>query len=290
MYNLRNKRILVGISGSIAAYKGAELVRQLKCHGAEVKVVMTSAACKFITPLTLQSLSGQAVHSELLDTDTESAIGHIELARWAEIIIIAPASANLIARLSHGMADELLTTLCLATSSPLYIAPAMNQKMWRNQLTQHNIDRLRSHGITVFEPAIGEQACGENGPGRMLEPALLVRLLHDCFSTGMLHGTHILITAGPTQEPIDPVRFISNRSSGRMGYAIAAAAIEAGANTTLISGPVAITAPDRADKIEIITASEMHRAVIENINKADIFIAAAAVADYQCAVVADQKD
>jgi phosphopantothenoylcysteine decarboxylase/phosphopantothenate--cysteine ligase len=278
---LNQRRILLGITGSIAAYKSAELVRRLREQGAQVRVVMTSAATQFITPLTLQALSGQRVHTELLDAQAEAAIGHIELARWAEMILIAPASADFLAKLAYGHADDLLSTLCLATTAPIAVAPAMNQHMWQAQVTQDNCQRLQNYGIQLFGPASGLQACGENGAGRMLEPSDLVRQLSEKFQTGLLQHHHILITAGPTREYLDPVRFISNRSSGRMGYAIAEAAREAGAQVTLISGPVSLNISPGIEQIFVESAQQMLAAVMAHVTKADIFIATAAVADYR---------
>jgi phosphopantothenoylcysteine decarboxylase/phosphopantothenate--cysteine ligase len=287
--NLSHKRILLGITGGIAAYKSADLVRRLREHGAEVRVVMTKGACEFITPLTMQALSGNPVHTKLMDPQSEATIGHIELARWSDVVIVAPASANFIARLAHGMADDLLSTLCLAADVPLLVAPAMNRRMWLNPATQDNITLLQNRNIMLLGPAEGRQACGEEGPGRMLEPAELIQGLSNIFQTELLIGTHMLVTAGPTREAIDPVRYISNRSSGRMGYAIARAAVEAGADVTLVSGPASQQPPDRVHCIEVTTAAQMHDAVMAAIGSTDIFIAAAAVADYRCATVAPQK-
>lgn len=289
MYQLTGKRILLGITGGIAAYKAAVLLRLLRQHGAEVRVVMTPNACEFITPLTLQALSGKPVHTELLDLETESAMGHIDLARWADLVLIAPASANFIARYSNGFAEDLLSTLCLATSSPVMLAPAMNQQMWLNSATQENIEKIKARGIAVIGPAEGDQACGENGPGRMLEAEEIASLAAKSFETNLLSGSRLLVTAGPTREAIDPVRYISNRSSGRMGYAVAMAAIEAGAEVSLISGPVNLSAPDRADLIKVTSAAEMYSAVMQKISNTDIFISAAAVADYSLQTIAEQK-
>ena len=289
MNNLVHKRILLGITGGIAAYKSAELVRRLREHGAEVRVVMTQSACEFITPLTMQALSDNPVHTGFLDLQCETAMGHIELARWADVIIVAPASANFIARLAHGMADDLLSTLCLAADAPLLIAPAMNQQMWLNPATVDNIGLLRKRGVLLLGPAAGLQACGETGPGRMLEAAELAKKVNTVFQTGSLSGTRILVTAGPTHEAIDPVRYIGNRSSGRMGFAIARAVLEAGAEVTLIAGPVSQTPPDRVHCIQVTSAARMHDAVMDAVGTMDIFIAAAAVADYRCVKVAPQK-
>ncbi len=289
MYQLTGKRILLGVTGGIAAYKAAVLLRLLQQHGAVVRVVMTRNACEFITPLTMQALSGKPVHTELLDLETESAMGHIDLARWADLVLIAPASANFIARYSNGFAEDLLSTLCLATSSPVMLAPAMNQQMWLNAATQENLKKIIARGIAVIGPAEGDQACGENGPGRMIEPEEIASLAAKSFETNILSGSRLLVTAGPTREAIDPVRFISNRSSGRMGYAVAMAAVEAGAEVSLISGPVNLSAPDRAELINVTSAAEMYSAVMQKISTTDIFISAAAVADYSLDTIAEQK-
>ncbi len=287
--NLTNKRIIVGISGGIAAYKGAELVRRLKQHGAQVRVVMTAAAQQFITPLTLQALSGNPVHTALLDTEAEAAMGHIELARWADALIIAPASADCIARIAQGQADDLLTTLVLALNAPLALAPAMNQAMWLDAATQDNAQLLQRRGAHLFGPAEGSQACGDTGPGRMLEADDLAECLSCLFASGALAGLRVTITAGPTREAIDPVRFISNHSSGKMGYALAEAAVEAGALTTLISGPVALPSPPKVDLVRVNSAREMHAASMTAAASCDIFIATAAVADYRPKKAASQK-
>jgi phosphopantothenoylcysteine decarboxylase/phosphopantothenate--cysteine ligase len=287
--SLTNKRILLGVCGGIAAYKSADLVRRLRETGAEVQVVMTRSACAFITPLTMQALSGRPARVELLDPAAEAAMDHIELARWCDVILVAPATANFIARLSHGLADDLLAAVCLAANVPVLIAPAMNQQMWRNPATQANVQTLAARGVLLAGPAAGAQACGETGPGRMLEPQELLAAVQCVFSTGTLHGKHVLVTAGPTQEAIDPVRFISNRSSGRMGFAIARAAEEAGADVTLISGPVSLPAPERVKYIKVRTAAQMRDAVLAEAGRQDIFIAAAAVADYSCNVIAPEK-
>ena len=281
MQRLNKKRILVGITGGIAAYKTAELVRHLRKLGAEVHVVMTRAACEFITPLTLQALSGNAVHTDLLDPKAEAGMGHIELARWADVILVAPATADFMARLANGHGDDLLTTLCLATSAPLCLAPAMNQGMWNDNATRNNRQILEDRGIIQFGPAEGSQACGETGPGRMLEPMELIEHLAGMFKQGTLTGRRVIITAGPTREAIDPVRYISNHSSGKMGYALAEAAVEAGADVTLISGPVNRETPDRVTRADVTSARDMHRAVHETIADCDIFISTSAVADYR---------
>lgn len=289
MANLTNRNILLGITGGIAAYKSAELIRRLKDHGAEVRVVMTKAAQTFITPLTMQALSGNPVHTQLLDTEAEAGMGHIELARWADLIIIAPCSANFIARLAEGKADDLLTTLCLASKAPIALAPAMNQAMWSNSATQANMNTLQQRGLHILEPDEGSQACGDVGPGRMQEAEVIAAKLSEMFQTRLLEGKRVIITAGPTREAIDPVRYISNHSSGKMGYALAQAAIDAGAKVTLISGPVAIEPPDRATTINVVSAEQMRDAVMDNINDCDIFIASAAVADYRPKQIAEQK-
>ena len=289
MYQLTGKRILLGVTGGIAAYKAAILLRQLRQHGAEVRVVMTHNACEFITPLTMQALSGKLVHTKLLDLETESAMSHIELARWPDLVLIAPSSANFIARYSNGFAEDLLSTLCLATSSPVMLAPAMNQQMWQNPVTQENLKKLKTRGIIIIGPGKGEQACGENGLGRMLEPEEILTLAAKSFETNILSGSRLLITAGPTREAIDPVRYISNHSSGRMGYAVAMAGIEAGAEVSLISGPVNLSAPSRAKLINVISTAEMYFAVMQKVSSTDIFISTAAVADYSLQNIAYKK-
>ena len=289
MEQLTNKQIILGITGGIAAYKSAELVRLLKQAGANVRVVMTNAAREFITPLTMQALSGNPVHSTLLDPEAEAGMGHIEQARWADLILVAPASADFMARLATGQGNDLLTTLCLATTAPIAIAPAMNQAMWKDNNTQHNLALLKKNDVVVMGPAHGAQACGDTGPGRMLEPAELARLTANQFQYQSLTGKHLVITAGPTREAIDPVRYITNHSSGKMGYALAEAAIEAGAKVTLISGPVNLAAPPRVKRISVTSAQEMYEAVMKVISDTDIFIASAAVADYTPISAADQK-
>ncbi|MGB0937691.1 MAG: bifunctional phosphopantothenoylcysteine decarboxylase/phosphopantothenate--cysteine ligase CoaBC [Colwellia sp.] len=289
MQILQDKNIVLGISGGIAAYKTPELVRRLKDNGANVRVVMTNAAKAFITPLTLQAVSGYQVSDSLLDEQAELGMGHIELAKWADLILIAPATADVIARITAGMANDLLTTLCLATSAPIAIAPAMNQQMWHASITQENIERLQQRGISIWGPGSGEQACGDIGYGRMLEADELATLTIDSFCDKYLAGQHWLITAGPTREAIDPVRYISNHSSGKMGYAIASAALRAGANVTLISGPVAINPPIGAKLVAVNSAVQMHEQAIANAASHDIFISCAAVADYRLDSVAEQK-
>ncbi|MFW5426232.1 MAG: bifunctional phosphopantothenoylcysteine decarboxylase/phosphopantothenate--cysteine ligase CoaBC [Methylophagaceae bacterium] len=278
---LHNKKIVLGVTGSIAAYKSADLVRRLSEKGADVRVVMTKSACEFITPLTLQTLSGHPVAVELLDADEEAAMGHIKLARWADWILIAPATADTIARLASGRADDLLAALCSASESPLAIAPAMNNKMWQNEATQNNIRHLRSQSAQILGPVSGDQACGEQGEGRLLEPNDIVEALARLVVPARLQGKRIVITAGPTHEPIDPVRFIGNRSSGKMGFAVAAAAAEAGADVTLISGPVNLPAPTSVHRIDVETAQQMHDKVMEHVHNCDLFIACAAVADFR---------
>ena len=289
MQALVNKRILLGITGGIAAYKSAELTRRLRDQGATVRVVMTPAATEFITPLTLQALSGNPVHTDLLDHGAEAAMGHIELARWADMIVIAPATANFIARLSNGLADDLLSALCLATTAPLLVAPAMNQQMWQNPATQENIARLQDRGITLLGPASGAQACGETGPGRLLEPDEIVPAIIAAGRTNALGGVSVMVSAGPTREFIDPVRYLSNRSSGKMGYAVARAAEEASASVTLVSGPVALTPPARVRIIEVISAGQMYDSILKEAASCDIFISAAAVADYRSRETVLQK-
>jgi len=289
MQILQDKKIVLGISGGIAAYKTPELVRRLKEQGADVRVVMTDGAKAFITPLTLQAVSGNHVSDSLLDTQAELAMGHIELAKWADILIIAPATADLIARIAAGMANDLLSTLCLATNAPIAIAPAMNQKMWHAPATQRNIETLTQWGYHIWGPGSGEQACGDVGLGRMLDVPDLVTLSSDFFVEKHLAGQHWLITAGPTREAIDPVRYISNHSSGKMGYAIAHAALRAGAKVTLISGPVTITPPVGCHIINVESAAEMHQQALEHVKEATTFVACAAVADYRVANVAQEK-
>jgi len=289
MSSLQNKRILLGVSGGIAAYKSAELVRRLQDEGASVRVVMTRAATEFITPLTMQALSGHPVSLDMMDTESEATMSHIELARWADLILVAPATANLMARLSHGEASDLLSALCLVTTAPLALAPAMNQGMWQKPATQENLTTLRDRGLIIFGPAEGYQACGDVGPGRMIEPADIVAAAAGLFESGKLSDKRIVITAGPTREAIDPVRYLSNQSSGKMGYALARAAVEFGAKTTLISGPVNLDPPDRVDLIKVISAREMYDAAVAAVADCDVFIAAAAVCDYRPVNVSAQK-
>lgn len=286
---LNQKRVLLGVTGGIAAYKSAQLVRRLRDTGAEVRVVMTEAAAGFVTPLTFQTLSGHRVHTRLMEPDQEAAMDHISLARWADVVLVAPATANFLAKLTHGMADDLLSTICLSLESPLAVAPAMNQAMWSNPATQENIRQLSARGIRLFGPSFGAQACGEVGFGRMLEPDQLLERLAGVFTTGALAGCRVLITAGPTREAIDPVRFIGNRSSGKMGYSMAAAAAEAGARVLLVSGPVALSPPDSVECVNVENAAEMFDAVMSRVADIEIFIATAAVADYRPRAVAGQK-
>ena len=286
---LAEKHIVLGITGGIAAYKSAEIVRRLIEQGAVVQVVMTEAAKAFIAPLTLQALSGRPVRDSLLDPSAESGMGHIEIARWADQIVIAPASADFIARLAGGMASDLLTTVCLATSAPIALAPAMNQGMWNNTATQRNIDTLTADGVSLLGPASGAQACGDVGPGRMLEPADIVNHLMDSGKVRALDGTNVTITAGPTWEALDPVRALSNHSSGKMGYAVAAAAAAAGASVTLVSGPTALNPPSGIRYQPVQSAEDMLAAVEREIEDCDVFIGVAAVADYRPAQSASSK-
>ncbi|AXB30228.1 bifunctional phosphopantothenoylcysteine decarboxylase/phosphopantothenate--cysteine ligase CoaBC [Vibrio campbellii] len=289
MQTLAGKKILLGISGGIAAYKCAELTRRLIERGAQVQVVMTKAAKEFITPLTMQAVSGRPVSDSLLDPAAEASMGHIELAKWADLVLLAPATADLIARMSAGMGNDLLTTLVLATDSPVAVSPAMNQQMYRNVATQENIATLARRGMHIWGPAAGEQACGDVGPGRMLEPMQLVHLCEQFFQPKLLAGKSLLISAGPTREAIDPVRYISNHSSGKMGFALANAAAQLGAKVTLISGPVSLNTPAGVERINVASAQEMHDAVMAHAPSHDAFISCAAVADYRPENVASQK-
>ena len=286
---LTGVHVLLGVSGGIAAYKGAETVRRLRDAGADVRVVLTENAARFVTALTFQALSGNAVRTSLWDESAEAAMGHIELARWADEILIAPASADLIARLAHGQADDLLTTLCLATAAPVSVAPAMNQQMWANAATQANIGVLRSRGVRVFGPASGGQACGEFGSGRLLEAMEIVDELAAVRAPRELAGWKVLVSAGPTFEDIDPVRFIGNRSSGRMGFAVAEAAAQGGAEVTLIAGPVALPTPAGVTRIDVRSAREMRAAVLAAAPRNDVFVSAAAVGDFRAQDIAAQK-
>lgn len=281
---LDQQRVLLGITGGIAAYKSPDLVRRLKDAGAEVRVVMTPSSSRLVSPTVFQAVSGHPVRSELWDEAAEAAMGHIELARWATLVLIAPATAHLMSQLASGAAGNLLTTVCLATSAPLAIAPAMNQAMWRHAATQANRSTLESRGVRFIGPASGSQACGDVGPGRMVEPADIVAALDEAPASdiaGLLKGLRVLVTAGPTREPIDPVRFISNRSSGKMGFAVARAAVEAGAEVTLVAGPVNLQTPAGTRRIDVETAAEMCTATLDRIGEVDIYIGAAAISDYR---------
>jgi phosphopantothenoylcysteine decarboxylase/phosphopantothenate--cysteine ligase len=287
---MQGKRVLLGVTGGIAAYKSPDLVRRLREQGAEVQVVLTSGAREFVTPMTFQAVSGREVRSDLWDPEAEKAMSHIELARWADFVIIAPATADFLARLATGQADDLLTTLCLATDAPIALAPAMNRLMWSNPATQANVATLKSRGIHVWGPGEGDQACGEVGAGRMLEPTQLAGYLANTLvPTGPLAGKRVLLTAGPTRERIDPVRFISNRSSGKMGFAVAAAAREAGADVTIVCGPVNLATPPGVNRVDVESAADMLNAVMKNIDGVDIFVATAAVADYRPANPVESK-
>lgn len=283
------KNVLLAIGGGIAAYKSADLIRRLKERGFDVRVVMSQSAKEFITPLTLQALSGYPVASDLLDPAAEAAMGHIELARWADLVVVAPATANLIARINAGMADELITTTCLATEAPVVICPAMNQQMYRNQATQDNLANLTKRGLTIWGPASGSQACGEVGPGRMQEPLEIAQQVEQFFAPKLLQGRSILLTAGPTREAIDPVRYISNHSSGKMGFAIATAAAAMGADVTLVAGPVHLPTPSGVNRIDVESTQDMLNAVMQHVDTHDIFIGCAAVADYRIDQIAEDK-
>lgn len=292
---LAAKRILLGISGGIAAYKSADLVRRLKERGAEVRVILTDAAQQFITPLTLQAVSGNPVSTSMLDPAAEAAMGHIELAKWADLIVVAPASADIIAKLAHGMASDLLTTCVLASAAPVAVAPAMNQQMYNNIATQQNLATLKKHKFHIYGPGAGEQACGDTGYGRMLEPLELVALIEQTLiektqlPATPLAGLRFVITAGPTREALDPVRYLSNHSSGKMGFALAAAAAAKGADVTLISGPVQLDTPAGVKRVDVISAEQMFEAALKAAVNSDIFIGCAAVADYRAAQVAINK-
>lgn len=303
--SLANKNVLLGVTGGIAAYKSPDLVRKLTALGANVRVVLTSSAAEFVSPLSLQAVSGNTVHQHLLDPAAEAAMGHIELAKWADVLLIAPATANTLAKLAHGMADDLLTTLYLATTAKVFIAPAMNQQMWKAPATLANVNILANYGVEFIGPASGEQACGDLGAGRMVEPVDIAHTVCEALddnhityneqssvpinSGEVLTGKHVLITAGPTQEPLDPVRYISNHSSGKMGFAVAEAAANAGAEVTLVAGPVSLATPKGCKRIDVVTADEMLTACMQSASKADIFISTAAVADYKAVNVADNK-
>jgi len=283
------KRVVLGVTGGIAAYKSADLVRRLRDAGADVRVVMTRGAQAFVTPLTFQAVSGHPVHCEFLDAAAEAGMGHIELARWADQVLVAPATADFLARLAHGFADDLLSTICLATTAPLVLAPAMNLQMWANAATQHNCTVLQERGVRLIGPESGSQACGETGPGRMVEPAQLVAALLGDTPLSLLAGRHVVVTAGPTYEDIDPVRYIGNRSSGRMGFAVAAAAAAAGARVSLIAGPVSLATPAGVERTDVRSAREMRDEALRLARGADIFVGVAAVADYMPARSATQK-
>ena len=289
MSRLPNRRIVLGVAGGIAAYKAADLVRRLRDRNFEVRVVMTAAAREFVAPLTFQALSSNPVHCDLLDEQAEAGMGHIELARWADLVLIAPATANVLARLAHGFADDLLTTLCLATTAPVVVAPAMNQQMWQAGATRANVLALLERGVAMLGPGEGDQACGEVGPGRMLEPDEIAARIAARFRGGALEGVEVLVTAGPTREALDPVRYLTNHSTGKMGYAVAVAAVEAGARVSLVSGPTALPAPPGVERIDVTSAEEMYTKVMARAARCDIFIAAAAVGDYRPARCAEQK-
>ena len=289
MSALSDRKILLGVTGGIAAYKAAELLRLLQKAGAEVRVVMTPAAREFVQPLTYQALSGHRVYVDLFDAEADSAMDHIELARWCDLLLVAPASADFLGKLNAGYADNLLLTLCLASKQAVAVAPAMNQQMYANAATADNLRQLAARGVLVWGPDEGDQACGDVGPGRMLEPAHLCDLVDAHFAPGRLDGVELLLTAGPTREAIDPVRYISNHSSGKMGYALAAAAREQGARVTLVSGPVSLPVPAGVERVDVESALQMHDAVMQRAAKADIFIACAAVADYRVDQAAAQK-
>ena len=285
---MSGKHVVLGVTGGIAAYKSADLVRRLRDQGAQVRVVMTRGAQAFVTPLTFQAVSGHPVHTELLDAGAEAGMGHIELARWADFIMVAPATADFIARVAHGLADDLLTTICLAARAPLVLAPAMNQQMWANPATRENCRLLQDRGVRMVGPASGSQACGDTGPGRMSEPADLVAALFENTPAG-LAGLSVVVTAGPTYEDIDPVRFIGNRSSGRMGFAVAAAAAEAGARVSLVAGPSRLETPNGVEREDVRSAAEMREIAVRLAREADVFFGVAAVADYTPAAPASQK-
>ena len=289
MCSLSNKRIIVGVTGGIAAYKSAGIVRRLQDRGADVRVVMTPGAEEFIRPLTMQALSGHPVHCGLLDEKAEAGMGHIELARWADLLLIAPATADFIATMVHGRADNLLAAIYLATPALVAVAPAMNQGMWRHPASLDNAEKLNQRGVTIIGPDSGIQACGDTGPGRMEQPDTIINQVSNMFTSKSLQGKKVVITAGPTREALDPVRYISNHSSGKMGYALATAALDAGANVVLISGPVNLSIPERCQYLSVISANDMLLASLEYAKKADIFIATAAVADYRAVNIAENK-
>jgi phosphopantothenoylcysteine decarboxylase/phosphopantothenate--cysteine ligase len=286
---LKGKRILLGITGGIAAYKAAALLRLLVRAGADVRVAMTEAATRFVTPVTFQALSNQPVWSDLWDQRVPDAMGHIELSRDRELIVVAPASADFMAKVAHGLADDLLSTLCVARRCPLMLAPAMNVEMWQNAATQRNLGVLRDDGVLVEGPVAGDQACGETGYGRMVEPAQIAAEIEGFFAPKRFTGKRVLVTAGPTEEPVDPVRVLTNASSGKMGYAVARAAQEAGAEVTLVSGPVSLATPAGVARIDVRTAQEMFEAVKKRAPSSDVFISVAAVADYKVKNPSTQK-
>lgn len=288
--SINGKRILLGVTGGIAAYRSPELVRRLREEGAQVRVVLTKNAEAFISSLTLQAVSGNSVRNEMFDESAEAGMSHIELARWADLIIVAPATAGFIARLAHGFADDLLTTLCIATEATIAIAPAMNRVMWSSVATRDNVDLLKARGVVVLGPDAGDQACGEVGPGRMLQPEAITQHAGELFGTSVLAGVHVLVTAGSTWEAIDPVRGITNQSSGKMGYAVAVAAVQAGAEVTLVTGPATQALPDCIDHvIRVTSAQEMLDSVLSHLERQDIFVSVAAVADYRPASQSAQK-
>ena len=289
MEQLANRQILLCVTGGIAAYKAAELIRLFKSSGSEVRVLMTNAAKEFITPLTMQALSGNEVHSDLLDTSAESAMGHIELARWADAIVISPCSADSLAKLAAGRGDDLMSAVCLAADSKIFFAPAMNQGMWKDKRTKKNIALLKKPVFHQIGPNEGDQACGDVGPGRMSEPKEIIEEVAKEFSSGLLAGKKVLITAGPTREKIDPVRYISNKSSGKMGFSLAKAAVDESAIVTLISGPVTLETPERVERIDIESAEEMKEHVTANLSDIDLFISTAAVADFKMKNAQSQK-
>jgi phosphopantothenoylcysteine decarboxylase/phosphopantothenate--cysteine ligase len=286
---MQGKHILLGVTGGIAAYKSPDLVRRLRERGAEVQVVMTAGAREFVTPTTFQAVSGRPVRTDLWDAAAEAAMGHIELARWADAVLIAPASADFLARLAAGLADDLLATLCLATEAPIAVAPAMNHIMWANAATRANVATLSARGVRILGPGEGDQACGEVGAGRLLEPPELAERLQALLGGGVLAGRRVLVSAGPTRERIDPVRFISNRSSGKMGFAVAQAAREAGASVVLVAGPVSLPTPAGVTRVDVESAADMLAAVLREIAGIDVFISTAAVADYRPTRAAEQK-
>ena len=289
MSDIQGRRVLLGVTGSIAAYKSPDIVRRLKDQGAEVRVVLTASAEKLVSPTVFQAVSGEPVRGDIWDEQAEAAMGHIELAKWADLILIAPATANLIAQLAAGSAENLLTTICLASEAPVTLAPSMNQAMWRDAATQDNCEVLRKRNVMFIGPDDGEQACGDVGPGRMSEPANIVSRLARGGESGPFEGLRIMVSAGPTREAIDPVRFVSNRSSGKMGFALAKAAADAGAEVTLIAGPVNLPTPPRVERIDVETTQQMCDEALARIGDMDIYVGAAAISDYRPRQVATQK-